>query len=226
MNHRHKLARAALVTAIAIGFGAAPALAQSPGNAGSTGVTGSSSSSVQGGAAGAHGTTGAHGGSMGVNDGSKSMQDSRNVTTPHGTSSAAAGTLQNGAGSATTSPGVGTNLQSEGRTTATDGSSSSNSRAGSRGSPDNIGVKDRADADSLDAWMNRHATEHQGRVSRQAYMDEMARRWDSLDRSKQGLTPAEISRLTGRTDLDHAGPARTGSAVQPGNMGPGNVKGQ
>ena len=38
-------------------------------------------------------------------------------------------------------------------------------------------------------------------------------------------TPAEVSELTGNVDSS-AGPALEGSGVQPGNMGPGNAKGQ
>ena len=42
---------------------------------------------------------------------------------------------------------------------------------------------------------------------------------------KQGLTPAEVSRMYGNVD-SAALPAKTGSGVQPGNMGPGNQKGK
>lgn len=75
------------------------------------------------------------------------------------------------------------------------------------------------------SWVDDYAARNNGRVSRQAYMDEMGRRWDAMDRNQQGLTPAEVSRLTGNVDSS-AGPARTGSGVQAGNMGPGNQKAQ
>jgi len=39
------------------------------------------------------------------------------------------------------------------------------------------------------------------------------------------LTPSEASRITGHAD-SAAGPARTGSDEQPGNMGPNSTKGQ
>ena len=56
-------------------------------------------------------------------------------------------------------------------------------------------------------------------------MDEMGRRWDAMDKGNQGLTPAEVSRMTGRVDSG-ALPGKTGTSAQPGNMGPGNAKGQ
>ncbi len=76
-----------------------------------------------------------------------------------------------------------------------------------------------------DPWADTYAKEHQGKLSRQAYMDEMGRRWDSMDKTQQGLTPAEVSHINGNVDSG-AMPARTGSGVQSGNMGPGNQKGQ
>lgn len=76
-----------------------------------------------------------------------------------------------------------------------------------------------------DTWANDYAARNHGRISRQAYMDEMSRRWDAMDRNQQGLTPAEVSHLSGHVD-SNALPGRTGSSVQAGNMGPGNQKGQ
>jgi hypothetical protein len=110
-------------------------------------------------------------------------------------------------------------------------------RAGARGVPDptsptsgtgasgrgNAGV---ADAETMDSWATTHAGRNQGRVSRDAYMNEMGRRWDSLDRNQQGLTPAELSRLRGTVDVEGAGYPRSGSGAQAGDMGPSNSKGQ
>ena len=76
-----------------------------------------------------------------------------------------------------------------------------------------------------DSWTSDYATRNNGRVTRKAYMEEMGRRWDAMDHAQQGLTPAEVSRLYGNVD-SAAAPARTGSGVQPGNMGPGNQKAQ
>ncbi len=74
-------------------------------------------------------------------------------------------------------------------------------------------------------WANDYATAHQGRITRQAYMDEMSRRWQGADRSNQGLTPAEVSELYGNVDSAAAFNPNPGS-VQAGNMGPGSAKAQ
>ena len=95
-------------------------------------------------------------------------------------------------------------------------------------------------------WMNDAATRNNGRISRQSYLDEMGRqwdadpnhqgtrdsylsglrsRWDAMDLNNQGLTPAEASRISGNVDTS-AGPTRSGTGTQTGNMGPGNAKGQ
>ena len=76
-----------------------------------------------------------------------------------------------------------------------------------------------------DSWASDYAAKNNGRITRKAYMDEMSRRWDAMDRNQQGLTPAEVSRMYGNVD-SAAAPARTGSGVQGGNMGPGNQKAQ
>lgn len=104
-----------------------------------------------------------------------------------------------------------------------------------------------ANAQSDDAWTSQAAEQYNGRIPRAVYLDEMGRRWeatgdrsmtrsqyleqlgrqwDGLDANGQGLTPAEVSRLTGNVDSSTSGPALSGSGVQPGNMGPGNTKGQ
>jgi len=79
--------------------------------------------------------------------------------------------------------------------------------------------------DDLDAWSRDYSTRNHGRITRQAYMDELGRRWDTLDSTHQGLTPAEVSRLSGRVDSNAPAPL-SGSGVQGGNMGPGNSKGK
>lgn len=82
-----------------------------------------------------------------------------------------------------------------------------------------------ATQDDLDAWMRDHSTRNNGRITREAYMNEMQRRWDAMDANQQGLSPADVSRMTGRVDSNAQAPL-TGSGVQPGNMGPGNSKGK
>ena len=61
--------------------------------------------------------------------------------------------------------------------------------------------------------------------SRSIYLQSMRARWEARDPSNQGLSPAEVSELTGNVDTS-AGPTLSGTGVQPGNMGPGNAKGQ
>jgi len=101
----------------------------------------------------------------------------------------------------------------------------SGSATGTAGAKGQSFDKTGTDASGLNTWSETQAKSNNGRISRKAYMDEMGRRWDTMDNSKQGLTPAEVSRLYGNVD-SAAMPARTGSGVQGGNMGPGNQKGQ
>lgn len=49
-----------------------------------------------------------------------------------------------------------------------------------------------ASTSTFQDWLNVHAAKNNGRISRQAYMDEAGRRWDAMDKTKQGLTMAEI----------------------------------
>lgn len=100
---------------------------------------------------------------------------------------------------------------------------------------------------TFEGWANDTAVMYNGRVPRQVYLDEMGRRWeldpnrtgtreiylrdlgsrwDRLDRDNRGLTPAEVSTMTGNVDSQTSGVPRSGSGVQPGNMGPSNSKGQ
>ena len=46
-------------------------------------------------------------------------------------------------------------------------------------------------------WAEGYAREHNGRVTREAYMNEVGRRWASVDRNGQGLTPEELRALYG-----------------------------
>ena len=70
---------------------------------------------------------------------------------------------------------------------------------------------------SFSGWLSEYQTKHEGRISRQAYMDEVARRWDMADRDKKGLTSDQINQTYGT-----GGPGMTNT--NPGNMGPNNVK--
>ena len=76
----------------------------------------------------------------------------------------------------------------------------------------------------LDEWMRNESVRNNGRITRRAYLDYVGRRWDAMDTRHQGLTPAEVSRLTGHVDSNAPAPL-TGSGQQGGNMGPGNSRG-
>jgi hypothetical protein len=99
---------------------------------------------------------------------------------------------------------------------------------------------------SIQSWAEQTAAQNGGVIREDVYLDEMGRRWDAdpnhtgsrslylqgmrarweaQDPSNQGLSPAKVSALTGNVDTS-AGPTRSGTGVQPGNMGPGNAKGQ
>lgn len=62
--------------------------------------------------------------------------------------------------------------------------------------PDN-NMKATAPNSSFSGWMTDYSKSHQGRISRQAYMDEAGRRWDGADKNNQGLTSDQISGMYG-----------------------------
>ena len=100
---------------------------------------------------------------------------------------------------------------------------------------------------TIQVWADDTAGRYDGRIPRNVYLEEMGRRydadgnrvvtreiylndwrnrWDAMDPSGRGLTPAEVSRLTGKVDSGTSGMPMSGTGVQPGNMGPANSKGQ
>ena len=81
-------------------------------------------------------------------------------------------------------------------------------------------------SDNFNTWMSDYASQHNGRITRQEFLDQMGNRWDTLDAQRQGLTPYEIQEIFVFTPGENAAPARTGSDVQPNDMGPGNVRGK
>ena len=46
-------------------------------------------------------------------------------------------------------------------------------------------------------WLNTRAGTNKGRVSRQIYMEEAGRRWDTMDKDKSGLTTDQIHGMYG-----------------------------
>lgn len=108
-------------------------------------------------------------------------------------------------------------------------------------------VAESTNSTTFEGWTNQTATQYHGRIPRDVYIDEMGRRWDAdpnhtgtreiylnqlrsrwdtMDPQGQGLSPAQISQMTGKVDSSTSGMPKSGSGVQPGNMGPGNTKGQ
>ena len=103
------------------------------------------------------------------------------------------------------------------------------------------------DSATFEGWANDVAVKNNGYISRDIYMNEMGRRWDTmpnhrstrdsylsdlrtqwdqLDPDNRGLTPAQVSKLTGKVDSPTESMPKAGGGVQPGNMGPGSSKGQ
>jgi hypothetical protein len=52
---------------------------------------------------------------------------------------------------------------------------------------------------SYQDWLMKQSQTNHGYISRQAYMDEMGRRWDAMDADQHGLTPAQINSMYGIT---------------------------
>lgn len=88
--------------------------------------------------------------------------------------------------------------------------------------PGSVGANNQTERiPNLDAWMNDYATAHNGRITRDEFMDEMGQRWDMYDTQRQGyLTPEQARRIYS------PGLPATGSDVAPGDMGPGSVRGK
>lgn len=82
-------------------------------------------------------------------------------------------------------------------------------------------------SDNFDRDMSDYAAQHNGRITRQEFLDRMGSRFDRFDAEHRGyLTPEETHRMFVYAPGERAVPARTGSGVKPGDMGPGNSKGE
>ena len=64
------------------------------------------------------------------------------------------------------------------------------------GSRDTRGVRQMR---SQQEWAAGYAREHNGRITRDAYMTAVGRRWAAADRNGQGLTPEELNALYGNS---------------------------
>lgn len=84
--------------------------------------------------------------------------------------------------------------------------------------------------DPLNRWMNDYAASHNGRITREEFMNEMNNRWNAVDSKRQGYLAPEQAQ--GMFDAHPGGMAPTAglpgtaSNVNPGYMGPGSVKGK
>ncbi len=111
----------------------------------------------------------------------------------------------------------------------------------------NPALSESTNSKTFEGWANDTAVKYQGRIPRDVYLDEMGRRWDAdskhqgtrdaylsdlrnrwnaVDTTNRGLSPAEAARISGNVDSNTSATPKSGSGVQPGNMGPGNAKGQ
>jgi hypothetical protein len=86
--------------------------------------------------------------------------------------------------------------QTTGGVTAQTTGTSATGTMNSPTAPDNT-MKATAPNSSFSGWMTDYSKAHDGRVSRQAYMDEAGKRWDAADRNNQGLTSDQINGMYG-----------------------------
>jgi hypothetical protein len=82
---------------------------------------------------------------------------------------------------------------------------------------------DNTNSKSFPGWMSDYSKTNEGRISRQAYMDEAGRRWDAMDRTNRGLTLDEVNRAYGYANP--GAPTMNKDTAPPANQGgPGAVK--
>jgi hypothetical protein len=65
---------------------------------------------------------------------------------------------------------------------------------------------------SFQNWLNARS----GKITRQAYMEEVGRRWDMMDRERVGLTSDEINRLYWTSAVGMGGPTSTSAQDKKG----------
>lgn len=144
-------------------------------------------------------------------------------TTPSTTGASVSGTA---AGTApaygTTQGSTMTSPQSRDLRSGTSGAvTGAGSAATSIGGDDRLGT---TNSENFNQWMSDYAAQHNGRITRQQFLDEMGNRWDVVDAQRSGyLTPGEVREIF---IFENASPARSGSDVQSGDMGPANSRGQ
>jgi hypothetical protein len=153
------------------------------------------------------------------NDNGATMNDNAGTSNLNGDAS----TIDNGAPSTT----QGSTMVSPKSDTAA--APSGGARDGSGSSATSIGGTDRlgsTNSENFDQWASDYAAQHNGRITRQEFLDQMGNRWDVLDNRHRGyLTPQEMQEFFIATPGDTAAPPRTGSDAQAGDMGPGSARG-
>jgi hypothetical protein len=152
------------------------------------------------------------------NDNGATMNDNAGTSNLNGDAS----TIDNGAPSTT----QGSTMVSPKSDTAA--APSGGARYGSGSSATSIGGTDRlgsTNSENFDQWASDYASQHNGRITRQEFLDQMETRWNALDTQHQGyLTPQQMQEFFATPD-ESALPPRTGSDVQSGDMGPGSTRG-
>ncbi|MDQ6621242.1 MAG: hypothetical protein M3Z31_16385 [Pseudomonadota bacterium] len=78
-------------------------------------------------------------------------------------------------------------------------------------------------APGFQSWMSDYQRTNKGYISREAYMNEMGRRWDGMDRNRQGLTMDQINSMYGNSQPT---PGRTHAQTNATNPSGTEPKGQ
>ena len=168
-------------------------------------------------------------GSADVNGNASTLNDNDTATQNDNSTSDLSGQVNRGTtqGSTMTSPRSNASTDANAPT--------GGARYGSGSSATSIGGSDRlgsTNSDNFNTWMSDYASQHNGRITREEFLAQMGNRWDQLDAQHQGyLTPDQVEEMLVITPQDNALSSdsvspRTGSDVQPGDMGPGNARGK
>jgi hypothetical protein len=57
-----------------------------------------------------------------------------------------------------------------------------------------VGGSEKTEDQNFDGWMNRYATAHNGRITREEFMGQMGQRWDRMDAERRGYMSPEQAR--------------------------------
>jgi len=103
---------------------------------------------------------------------------------------------------------LGTSIGAMAQSTGSDGGSSG-AASGAQGGGNT------SSSATFQSWLNKQTGK---RITRQAYMDEVGRRWDAADASRQGLTSDEINRMYWNAGVGMGGPTATQKNQKTGNQ--------